>query len=1062
MNLAMTRRFFVVGALACMAGALSIGLQPMQLPPLVKLLLVVACMGMAFAFALARLNAHRLDTRRAVLAMSWAASVLIGVLAWGTQLGVHAITLGFFSLTVCGLTVLTGRRHGAGLAVACGLATAGLAWAEASGRLPGALAVAAMPLSQPLTIQLILVWAGWGLGIVMTQLASESHRQVDERERRISTLLRIGVDWYWEQDRDFRFTHISDNPNSGSYIDSRNRLGHTPWELPGLGMSDAQLAMHRADLEAHRPFSGTLARRRDAQGSLRFVSISGEPRFGADHEFLGYIGVGHDITNQVKAQQATAATETRYRELFERSPSPFILHRDGIVRDANAAAARMLGFDSAEAMLGFDLSKVYVEPESRARFTERLAELDRLPIGEGLPVVEHNLMSRSGRKLSVQGTGVRVDTGEGPAVLSIYHDVTARVVAEGALRRSEAMLSHLFATSPDSITLTEMATGRYTMVNDSFLRLTGYAADELIGNTSIEIGIWNDLRDRSAMVEEVAQSGRMSGRPILLRTKSGRSVPTLVAGARFEMDGRDYLVSNLRDISQTERVRLEHTAIFQNAAIGIALTRDRQFVQANPLFERMFGWPVGELVGQPGRVVWKDADDYAQISRTIGPVLSAGQPLELEHEFRRRDGSLFWCRVHVQVVNPGDPSQGGAIWIFEDITERREIELALSAARDAAESASHAKSAFLANTSHEIRTPLNGLLGLARLAMRSDLDELLRQRYLRQILDSAQSLSAIISDILDLSKIEAGKITLEAVRFELRATLDAVQLAYLPLAQAKGLGLSLQVHADVPHSVYGDPVRVRQILSNFVTNALKFTEHGGVGIHASVTESGQLRIRVTDTGVGIPPDTQARLFTPFMQADTSTTRRYGGTGLGLSICRELVLLMGGRLGVDSRVGKGSSFWAELPLAVAEAAEPRADTAWGALEEPAGARVLVVEDNAVNMMIVVAMLEQWGVEVVQAVDGRSALDAVNHSVSQARAFDLVLMDVQMPEMSGHEVARLLRRRFDAQTLPIVALTAAALTSERDEALASGMNDFMTKPIDAKLLRSTVQRFAGRLA
>ena len=265
----------------------------------------------------------------------------------------------------------------------------------------------------------------------------------------------------------------------------------------------------------------------------------------------------------------------------------------------------------------------------------------------------------------------------------------------------------------------------------------------------------------------------------------------------------------------------------------------------------------------------------------------------------------------------------------------------------------------------------------------------------------------------------------------------------------------------MPHSVRGDPLRVRQILSNFITNALKFTEHGSVEVRATMTHDGALRISVTDTGVGIGAETQARLFTPFMQADTSTTRRYGGTGLGLSICRELVLLMGGRLGVESRLGEGSCFWAELPLPETERGEPAPDTDWGRAEPFDGVRVLVVEDNPVNMMIVVAMLEQWGIEVVQAVDGRSALIEVERSVSEGRPLALVLMDVQMPEMSGHETARLLRERHDAQALPIVALTAAALVSERDEALASGMNDFMTKPIDVKLLRATLLRYAARI-
>jgi PAS domain S-box-containing protein len=670
----------------------------------------------------------------------------------------------------------------------------------------------------------------------------------------------------------------------------------------------------------------------------------------------------------------------------------------------------------------------------------------------------------------VQVTGVRVDTSDGPATLSIFYDTTSRMAAEAALRRSEAMLSHLFATSPDSIALTEMSTGRYTLVNDSFLRLTGYKREELVGSTSFELGIWANLADRTAIVHEVLEGGRVSGRAVSMRNKSKQLVPTLVSAARFEMDGQNYVVSSVRDMSEIEQVRLEHGAIFQNASVGIALTRDRRIVQANALIERMFGWRPGQMAGQVASVVWKNHAELSQLMELSGsdhPAAYSNTDSDtraapaVEREMLRRDGSLFWCRVRAQMVNPSDPSQGGTIWVFEDITDERATALKLSSALDAAEAASHAKSAFLANTSHEIRTPLNGLIGLARLAMRDGLDAERRQQYLNQIFESAQSLSAVMTDVLDLSKIEAGKISLEAVPFSLRDILQAVHSSYGALADAKGLKLTLDIDASVPAHLLGDPVRVRQILSNFTTNALKFTNHGSVRLGAGVTQSGLLRISVSDTGVGIASETQARLFTPFTQADTSTTRRYGGTGLGLSICRELATLMGGSVGIDSRVSQGSTFWADLPLQSFAAGAPVPDTSWDVSDRLQGAHVLVVEDNAVNMMIVVAMLEQWGVQVAQVTDGSLALAAVEHAVHERLPFDMVLMDVQMPEMSGHEAARQLRQRYDAQALPIVALTAAALVSERDHALQSGMNDFLTKPIDAQQLRATVQRYAARM-
>ena len=263
----------------------------------------------------------------------------------------------------------------------------------------------------------------------------------------------------------------------------------------------------------------------------------------------------------------------------------------------------------------------------------------------------------------------------------------------------------------------------------------------------------------------------------------------LMSAARFAMDGRDYLVINARDVTETERTRLEHAAILERASIGIAFTRDRRFVQANPRFEAIFGWDLGELAGKPGAVVWADDDDYAEVGRLAGPLLSAGQPFEIEREMRRKDGSRFWCRLLAQVVDRSHPSHGGTIWIADDVTERRRLDAALAAARDAAEAASRAKSAFLANTSHEIRTPLNGLLGLARLAMRPDIGTERRHHYLEQILDSAQSLAGILSDILDFSKIEAGKIALEDMPFDLREALAGVHQSYRTMAEAKGLSL---------------------------------------------------------------------------------------------------------------------------------------------------------------------------------------------------------------------------------------------------------------------------------
>jgi PAS domain S-box-containing protein len=613
---------------------------------------------------------------------------------------------------------------------------------------------------------------------------------------------------------------VSEKTGQGSLLALAHRVGLAPWEIVEFGLTAEQMDAHRAQLEARKPFTRLIAKRRDESGQVHFVSLSGEPHFDERRVFHGYRGIGRDVTSEVSAQMAVAASEARYRELFARSPTPLVLHRRGVVVEANEAAALMFGFDLPAQMLGFNLLDIdeenqggasHAQPE-RTKVLERVARLDAGAPGESLPVTDFCMRSRRGQRILAQVTATRVETPQGAATLSLYFDITARQQMTGAL----------------------------------------------------------------------------------------------------------------------------------------------------------------------------------------------------------------------------------------------------AAARDAAEAANRAKTAFLANTSHEVRTPLHGLLGLARLAQTPGLDDARRQRYLEQILDSAEGLSHIITDVLDLSKIEAGKLSLDTTVFSLHDELVNVQRSYEPLADAKGLRFDLHVDACVPTNVLGDPVRVRQILSNYINNALKFTEEGKVQLAVGLTEAGLVRFVVSDTGPGIDATVQTRLFSPFTQADESTTRRYGGTGLGLSICRELATLMQGRVGVISRVGEGSSFWAELSLPPAQSAPPVVDISLDDTEALRGARVLLVEDNPVNMMIGVALLEQWGVEVTQAEDGHLAVQAVHDAFALGRGLDAVLMDVQMPSMSGHEAARQLRQRYDRDELPIIALTAAALVSEREDALGSGMNDFLTKPIDNQRLQQTLVR------
>jgi PAS domain S-box-containing protein len=1008
-----------------------------------------------FVITLAAVAAYRAPARwlrPALGGLLGAVTLGVAANAWVVGWGLAAPGLPTLGLMVCLLAAVTGWRAGAALAGLAVATVVGIALMD----LPQAGTEPSDPLR--LGVALLAIAVGLGAGVLVSQAMARSMRAAHEREQRFSSLLALAADAYWELDQGYRLVAAAPHGHGPLRpLTAATGLGTVPWELPEFRCDPETLDELQADLDQRQPFRDLDLRWRSRSGRERAWRISGEPRFDERGVFTGYWGVARDVTALIDTHAALAATETRYQELFSRIPTPLVLHREGRVIDANPAAQALFGHTDLAGMLGADLLAAFASGDSRERARRRIEALQEEPPGTALPVTDFRLLIRQ-RAVSVRATGVRVDAQGGPAQLSIFVDDTERLAAEEAVRRSEALLSHLVATSPDLITLTDLASGRYAMVNHSFERTTGWTAAEAVGRTSLELGVWGSAQSREQFVAAMREHGSVSDFPAVFVTKRGTPVSMVVSAARFVMDQREYMVINARDVTEKERERQERAAILANASIGIAVTRERRFVLANRHFEQIYGWPAGALLGQPGSVVWRSADDYADFGRLAAPRLAAGEAVELERTAQRRDGSSFVARVRGRAIDPARPRDSGTVWIVEDITERREFELALARARDEAEAANRAKSAFLANTSHELRTPLNGMIGLAHLAREPGVPEARQRQYLEQIADSAQSLAAIISDILDLSKIEAGKLLIESTEFDLGAELRALQGHFAPQAATRGLALHFDVAPAAAGAVRGDPLRLRQITSNFVGNALKFTAQGEVGLHAWRPGGGAtLRIEVRDSGPGIDQATQARLFKPFTQADESTTRRFGGSGLGLSICRELATLMGGRVGVESRPGAGSTFWVELPLpavAAGAAAPAPAPAAPAGLE---GARVLMVEDNPVNMMIAVAMLERWGVAVAQAHDGREALAAVQQAAAAGRPFHAVLMDVQMPVMSGHEATRQLRALAAGRDLPIIALTAAALVSEREEALRSGMNDFLTKPIDAERLRATLARW-----
>jgi PAS domain S-box-containing protein len=722
---------------------------------------------------------------------------------------------------------------------------------------------------------------------------------------------------------------------------------------------------------------------------------------------------------------------------------------DGVVTAWNTGAERLFGYTAAEAV-GRPIP--FLMPPDRLE--EELDILAKVRVGERVEHFESTRLAKNARSIDVALTmsPVKDRSGRVIGVCKIARDITGRKRAEESLRESAQRMRSVVDHVVDGI-ITIDVRGTVQTLNPAAERIFGYPAADVVGKNVNVLMPAPYHAEHDSYLSNYVGTGRPKiigiGREVEGRRSDGSTFPMDLAVSEFRLGDERFFTGIVRDI--TERKRAEEAlrrseerfrGAFDAAAIGMALIAlDGRFQMVNRSLCRIVGYTEEELLGMAFQDITHPDDlnvDVREVSHLLAGDIHSYQ---LEKRYLHKDGNVLWVILSVSLVRDTAGRPLYSVVQIEDITARKRFEEELRGARDAAMAATQAKGDFLANMSHEIRTPMNGVVGMTELLLDTQLNDLQRG-FAETIRASGEALLTVINDILDFSKIEAGKLTLESVEFDLRTLFEEVAEMLAPRAHQKGLEINCHVAPEIPSRLEGDPVRIRQVLTNLAGNAVKFTDKGEVNIEARLVSEDEylatLRISVRDTGIGIPESRQADVFESFTQIEAGSSRRHGGTGLGLSICRNLVKLMDGRIGLESVPGEGSLFWFELALGKksAEAETPNVDIR--------GLRVLVIDDHETNRTIAREALLSWGCRPEVVASGADAF-AKLLATPDNDPFGLILLDHHMPGMDGVQTATVIKGAPRFAALPIVLLTSLGSFAERGEVEERLFSSTLVKPL-----------------